>query len=105
MVDTHSSFGSLLQYEAGEEAADAAEESGDAFHPETGELILGDIMIAVPRMLEQAKQFGHGSVREFAFLVAHSMLHLMGYDHMSEEEAAVMETKQEAILEGLGIRR
>ena len=82
-----------------------AEESGDAFHPETGELILGDIMIAVPRMLEQAKQFGHGSVREFAFLVAHSMLHLMGYDHMSEEEAAVMETKQEAILEGLGIRR
>lgn len=81
------------------------EESEDAFHPETGELILGDIMIAVPRMLQQAMQYGHGAVREFAFLVAHSMLHLMGYDHMSEEEAAVMEAKQEAILEGLGIRR
>lgn len=81
------------------------EESEDAFHPETGELILGDIMIAVPRMLQQAVQYGHGAVREFAFLVAHSMLHLMGYDHMSEEEAAVMEAKQEAILEGLGIRR
>ena len=56
-------------------------------------------------MLQQAVQYGHGAVREFAFLVAHSMLHLMGYDHMSEEEAAVMEAKQEAILEGLGIRR
>ena len=82
-----------------------AEESGDAFHPETGELILGDIMIAVPRMLEQADRYGHGAVREFAFLVAHSMLHLMGYDHMSEQEAAVMEAKQESILDELGIRR
>lgn len=81
------------------------EEAYDAFHPDTGELILGDIMISVPQMQRQAKEYGHDQVREFAFLVAHSMLHLMGYDHMTEEEAKVMEEKQEAILQSLGIRR
>ena len=74
------------------------EEEEDAFHPDTGELILGDIMIAVGRMREQ-------EVREYAFLIAHSMLHLMGYDHMEPNEAAVMEKKQEEILEELGILR
>ena len=53
------------------------EEEEDAFHPDTGELILGDIMIAVERMREQAETYGHGEVREYAFLIAHSMLHLM----------------------------
>ena len=81
------------------------EEEEDAFHPDTGELILGDIMIAVGRMREQAETYGHGEVREYAFLIAHSMLHLMGYDHMEPNEAAVMEKKQEEILEELGILR
>ena len=72
---------------------------------EIGELLLGDIMICVPRMQEQAESYGHGQVREFAFLIAHSMLHLMGYDHMTPEEAAVMEKKQAEILEGLRITR
>ena len=67
--------------------------------------VLGDIMIAIPRMREQANTYGHSEIREYAFLIAHSMLHLMGYDHMTEEEAAIMEEKQEAILEHLGIRR
>lgn len=80
-------------------------EEEDAFHPDTGELILGDIMIAVGRMREQAETYGHGEVREYAFLIAHSMLHLMGYDHMEPNEAAVMEKKQEEILEELGILR
>ena len=62
-------------------------------------------MIAIPRMREQANTYGHSEIREYAFLIAHSMLHLMGYDHMTEEEAAIMEEKQEAILEHLGIRR
>lgn len=81
------------------------EEDEDAFHPDTGELILGDIMIAVGRMREQAKAYGHSEVREYAFLIAHSMLHLMGYDHMEPEEAKIMEKKQEEILNGLGIVR
>ena len=81
------------------------EESFDAFHPETGELLLGDIMISVPRAREQAEQFGHGLKREYAFLIAHSMLHLLGYDHMEPEEANVMEEKQAKALEALGITR
>lgn len=77
----------------------------DYFDPDSGELILGDIMISVDKVKEQAENYGHSLRREFAFLVAHSMLHLCGYDHMKEDEAKVMETKQKEILEGLGITR
>lgn len=74
-------------------------------NPETDELLLGDIMISVDKVYEQAEEYGHSRKREFAFLVAHSMLHLLGYDHMEDTERMVMETKQEAILEALGIIR
>ena len=74
-------------------------------NPETDELLLGDIMISVDKVYEQAEEYGHSSKREFAFLIAHSMLHLLGYDHMEDEERVVMETKQEAVLEALGITR
>ena len=77
----------------------------DYFDPDSGELILGDIMISVDKVKEQAENYGHSLRREFAFLVAHSMLHLLGYDHMEEEEAKVMEAKQRDVLEGLGITR
>ena len=77
----------------------------DYFDPDTGELLLGDIMISADKVREQAVSYGHSLRREFAFLVAHSMLHLCGYDHMEEEEAAAMEKKQEEILSGLGITR
>ena len=82
-----------------------AEEDDSCFHPDTGELLLGDIMICIPRMQEQAQSYGHSPLREYAFLIAHSMLHLMGYDHMTPEEAAVMEKKQAEILENLEITR
>ncbi|MSS64019.1 rRNA maturation RNase YbeY [Velocimicrobium porci] len=81
------------------------EEAYDCFHPETGELLLGDIMISVERASEQAKEYGHSLEREIAFLTAHSMLHLCGYDHMEDEERVVMEQKQRDILEILGITR
>lgn len=77
----------------------------DYFDPESGELILGDIIISVEKVAEQAENYGHSKKREFAFLVAHSMLHLSGYDHMEPEEAKVMEGKQEMILQKLGITR
>ena len=77
----------------------------DYFDPDTGELILGDIIISVEKVEEQAQNYGHSKLRELAFLVAHSMLHLCGYDHMEPEEAAVMEQKQEAALNQLGITR
>jgi probable rRNA maturation factor len=81
------------------------ESEGDYFNPETGELILGDIIISVDKVFEQAESYNHSIIREFAFLVAHSMLHLCGYDHMEVEEAKVMESKQEEILSGLNINR
>ena len=77
----------------------------DYFDPDTGELMLGDILISVDKVMEQAQNYGHSVRREFAFLVAHSMLHLCGYDHMEEAEAKVMERKQDEILAGLGITR
>lgn len=85
---------------------DIAEESeADCFDPDTGELVLGDIILSADRIKAQAEDYGHSSKREFAFLVAHSMLHLCGYDHMEESEAKVMEAKQEEILLQLGITR
>lgn len=72
---------------------------------DTGELMLGDIMISVPRVIKQAQEYGHSIKREYCFLIAHSMLHLLGYDHMTAEEAKVMEEKQEAALQALSITR
>ena len=77
----------------------------DCFDPESGELILGDIILSVDRILSQAQEYGHSVLREFAFLTAHSMFHLCGYDHMEEQDASVMENKQEAVLKKLGITR
>lgn len=94
----------LVDYETPGEF-DFLEEKDDCFNPESGELMLGDIIISLDRVEAQAKEYGHGVKREYAFLIAHSMLHLMGYDHMEEAEAAVMEKKQEAVLQSLGITR
>ena len=77
----------------------------DYFDPESGELILGDIIISVEKVAEQAENYGHSKKREFAFLVAHSMLHLFGYDHMEDDERVEMEAKQKEILEQLQILR
>lgn len=77
----------------------------DYFNPETGELMLGDIVISVEKVAEQAENYGHSQERELAFLVAHSMLHLCGYDHMDDEEREVMETKQREILDQEGYHR
>ena len=81
------------------------EESADAFDPETGELMLGDIVISKDRVFAQAEEYGHSVRREYAFLIAHSMLHLLGYDHMDEEERKVMEDRQREIMEKAGIPR
>ena len=77
----------------------------DCFNPETGELLLGDIVISVEKVADQAEQYGHSQTRELAFLVAHSMLHLCGYDHMEDEERERMEKRQRQILSGKGYSR
>lgn len=75
------------------------------FDPDTEELILGEIMICQKRMVEQAGQYGHSILREYAFLLTHSMLHLLGYDHMEEAQRLRMEEAQRLILEQLSITR
>lgn len=77
----------------------------DSFEYDGDEIVLGDIVISLERASEQAENYGHSLVREVAFLTAHSMLHLLGYDHMSEDEEKVMFGKQEEILNNLGITR
>lgn len=81
------------------------EESFEFFHPDSGELLLGDIVISGEKVIEQAEEYGHSCEREFAFLIAHSMLHLFGYDHMEEQERIEMEAAQEEIMNLLGITR
>lgn len=81
------------------------EEDQSYFDLDTDELLLGDIMISVDKVFAQAEEYGHSVTREFCFLVAHSMLHLLGYDHMTPEEAVVMENKQRTALDELGITR
>ena len=77
----------------------------DNFNPDTGEVVLGDIVISVPKVLEQAEAYGHTKEREFAFLLVHSVLHLLGYDHVTPEDAAFMENKQKDILKRMNILR
>lgn len=74
-------------------------------NPETDLLLLGEICLCKERIVSQAEEYGHSVLREYAFLIAHSCLHLLGYDHMEEEEAKVMEGKQKAYLEEIGISR
>ena len=84
---------------------DTLEAQNMYFNLESGELLLGDIVISVERAKEQAKEYGHSLKREMAFLTAHSMLHLMGYDHMEEKEAEEMQEHQRRILAQLKIFR
>ena len=73
--------------------------------PDNGLLMLGQIVLNASKILSQAEEYGHGVRREYAFLIAHSMLHLLGYDHMTEEEAAEMERRQDQYLNEIGITR
>ena len=67
--------------------------------------ILGDMVISIPRVEEQAKEYGHSFKRELSYMVVHSFYHLMGYDHMEEDEKKEMRAAEEKILLSLGIGR
>ncbi len=79
--------------------------SDDEFDIEYEEESLGDIVISIQRADEQAEEFDHSLEREICFLVCHSMFHLLGYDHMEEEEAKDMHRREEEVLNGLDITR
>nr|WP_314276913.1 rRNA maturation RNase YbeY [uncultured Peptostreptococcus sp.] len=70
-----------------------------------GTISLGDIVISIERASEQVKEYGHSLEREVCFLVCHSMFHLLGYDHMEDEEARDMRIREEEVLTRLGITR
>lgn len=95
----------MLSYEHPADFSFLERESDDDFNPDTGEALLGDIVISIDKVYEQSESYGHSVEREFAFLIVHSMLHLFGYDHMEEVEAKEMEEQQRRILNGLQILR
>lgn len=74
-------------------------------NPDTGAKQLGDVVISLERAEEQAAEFGHSLQREVCYLTVHSMLHLLGYDHMEPEEKAVMRKKEESVMSLIGLTR
>lgn len=88
----------VLEFEDGELLAGV----GDYFEDK---LILGDIVLSAERALEQSQSFGHSFEREVGYLVCHSVLHLLGYDHEDESEREVMRQKEEETLETLSLGR
>ena len=94
-----------VDYEIPSDFSLVREDESAYLNPDTEELVLGDIVICAARVFSQAEEYGHTPLREFAFLVTHSMLHLLGYDHMEPEEEKAMFARQEEILKELGITR
>lgn len=95
----------LLSLEHAGDFTHIDEAGTDNLNPDTGEILLGDIVLCVPKIFAQAREYGHSVEREYAFLIVHSMLHLFGYDHMEPEDAAFMENKQREILNEMKISR
>ena len=95
----------MVDFELPGDLSVAEKNPEEYFNPDTGELLLGDIIISLERAKAQAEEYGHSLKREIAFLTAHSMLHLFGYDHMTDEERIQMEEMQEEILERKGYTR
>ena len=73
--------------------------------PEEGEICLGDVVICREKAAEQAEEFGHSFEREILYLFVHSVLHLLGYDHMEEGEKKVMRAREEKIMEHIDVLR
>ena len=95
----------MLEYERPADFSGIEKQAEDTVNPDTGEVMLGDIVISVEKVKEQALEYGHSEKREYAFLIVHSMLHLFGYDHMEEDEAEEMQEHQRKILNELKIFR
>ena len=95
----------MVDFDAPNDLSYAEKYPQDYFNPETGELLLGDIVISLEKVASQAKEYGHSDKREIAFLVAHSCLHLFGYDHIDEADRVKMEGLQNESLNMKGYTR
>lgn len=80
-------------------------EKNEIQEAKSNEEVLGDIIICIPKVCEQAKEYEHSSIREFAYMLVHGFYHLMGYDHIKDEDKKEMRAKEEKILEKLNILR
>ena len=84
---------------------DDMDEFADDLTDDSVTALIGDVVICYDRVLSQAEEFGTGVTREFVYLFTHSILHLMGYDHMEEDERRVMRAREEEILDSIGVTR
>lgn len=71
--------------------------------PAEGEILLGDVILCIEVAMEQAKEFGHSQERELLYLFTHSILHLLGYDHMNDEEKSAMRVREEEVMRAIGL--
>ncbi len=72
-------------------------------NPETGNIVIGDIVICVPRCIAQSKKYGTTKTREICYLSVHGLLHLLGYDHMTDEDKKLMREKEELVMNEIGL--
>ena len=94
-----------VQFPTGKTARSCPKRLGREYDPYLGCVNLGDCVINLDRARKQAEEYGHSLTRELSYLTAHSAFHLMGYDHMNEEEKAVMRDMEERALQSVGITR
>ncbi|MBM6837818.1 rRNA maturation RNase YbeY, partial [Clostridium saudiense] len=77
----------------------------DVMYMDQDELVLGDMVLSLERAMEQSEEYNHSFKREVCYLIVHSILHLLGYDHMEDDEKKIMRSREEEILNGLDIKR
>lgn len=96
----------MLDYEKGKVFKDVYKDCEfDEIYLDGEELVLGDIVLSLEKALEQSKEYNHSFERESFYLIVHSILHLLGYDHMEEDEKVIMRKREEEILGKLDIKR
>ncbi len=95
----------MMEYDSPRDFSGQAFQNSLSLSPGTEEMMLGDILLCSEVVKAQAVEYGHSELREFCFLVVHSMLHLFGYDHIQAEDRREMEEEQRKIMDGLGIKR
>ena len=96
----------MLDYPKGKVFKDIYKDKAfDVMYLDGDELVLGDMVLSLERAEEQSKEYNHSFKREVCYLIVHSILHLLGYDHMEDEEKKIMRAREEEILNGLDIKR
>ena len=95
----------MIEFDHPEEFEIVEDHPEDYFNSDTGELLLGDIVISMDKVYEQAEEFGHSFERELVYLFVHSVLHLLGYDHEEENDKKIMRQREEEIMAYMEIPR